>query len=248
MTLRITLLFYLIINSISYAREYNHAIDSLSHIRIDSIILFDDPYIICNAEHEKKGFVPVWRKAYDATSVPTPFNRNADEGIKFLHSSLNVDISELQDFYNTWVPKPDPNIDLTWYVLGDIYFYDEITEKNYIFSPAWGGSYHLPVRLSQLDINQLGLVHKSKLDTCDYYYPFYRDDHGTYSFYIEEGKVVRKCDALLLYEICRWKPEGVGGSFSSFKGFLELIRRQDFYIRSRVENGKRIFETVNNPP
>lgn len=248
MVLKLTLLLFLIVNSISYAREYNHAIDSLSNIRIDSIILFDDPYIICNAEHEKSGFVPIWSKAYDAAGVPISFKRNAYEGVKYLHSSLNIEINELQEFYDTWVPKPDPTIDLTWYVLGDIYFYDRITKKNYIYSPAWGCRYNLPVRLSQLDVNQLGLVDESELDTCDLYYPFYRDDHGTYSFYIEEGQIFKKCDALLLYDICNWKPKGKGGTFSSAKGFLKLLERQDSYIRSRIVDGKRIFETVKNTP
>lgn len=231
-----------------FGRGRNLPIDSLAHISIDSIVVYDDPYIITNGEIEDHGFSPVWLKGFCSTSIPTYFYKKAKDGLQYVHSSINVSEESLQEFYNKWVPKPDPNIDLTRYILGDIYFHDKSSNEKYIYCPAWGGRYNLPVRLSQLDTAKLGGRNRNKLDNSDAYYPFYRDDHGTYFLYKYEDGVYKKCDGLFLYGVLKWDTQASGGTFSSAKGLIKLVDRQKTYTRSRLENRHRIFETVKNTP
>lgn len=244
---KFVLIFYIFVLCCSaIGRGHNIPIDSVTHIQIDSIIVYDTPYVICNAEHENNGFKPVWNKAYDATSNPHLFHHKAHNAMPYLHKSLEIEENKLQKFYDTWVQQPDSSIDLTWYVLGDIYFHDK--ESSYIYSPAWGARYNIPVQLSDLNIDNLGLIDRSELDTCDMYYPFYRDDHGTFSFYILEDGNYKDCKASMIYDILQWDIKALDGTFGNAKRFLEFIKRQKTYTRSRIENGQRIFETIKNTP
>lgn len=248
-TMKLLTLTLLILAFISgYSQKRNLPIDSISHIQIDSIVFYDDPYVISNTVHENNGFKPVWQLAYDATANPLSFGKDAKKAMLYLHESLGIEESGLQNFYNNWIPKPDPNIDLTWYALGDIYFTDKNSQIHYIYSPAWGARYNLPVRLSELDTAKLGVLDRDELDSSDMYYPFYRDDHGTYSLYVYEDNIYKDYKALELYDILKWNHKSSGGTFSSAKGFIKLVDRQETYIRSRLINGNRIFETVKNTP
>lgn len=248
-TMRLTIVtIFLFVFSVCYGKERNLPIDSISHIQIDSIVFYDEPYIISNAVHENNGFKPVWIRAYDAVSNPLAFERDAKKAMPYLHESIGKSELEVQNFFNKWIPKPDPKIDLTWYVLSEIFFTDKITQVHYIYVPAWGARYNLPVWLSQLDTTKLGGYHHSELDSSDIYYPFYRDDHGTYSFYIFEDSTYKNCDGLLMYNVLKWNMQANGGMFKSAKGIIALINRQKTYTRSRLVNGHRIFETVKNTP
>lgn len=246
MKFRIPLLLLVVTTNFAFAQTRNVAVDSLEHIKIDSIVFYDDPYIISNAIHENKGFIPSWKNAFDASSNPLTFERNAKKAMPYMHNSLNASESDLQKFYNTWIQQPDTTIELTTYILCDIYFTDLSSQIHYIYSPAWGERYDLPVRLSELDTSKLGLVYRNELNISDAYYRFYRDDHGTYEFFIFEDNVYKKCDALLLYNILKWDFKSLSGTFNSAKGLINFINRQECYIRSRTEDNQRIFERVKN--
>ena len=232
--------------NICFGMDRNLPIDSLELIVIDSIVVYDDPYLFKNGEIEDYGFSPVWINGFCSTNNPAFFNRDAIKAMDYVHQSLNIEASILQIYYDEWTPNPKVNLAI--YVLGDIYFQDEVSKDKYIVSPIWAAPFNHPVRISQLDINKLGGVHRSKLDSCDTFYPFYQNDHGAFLFYKYENGVYKKCRDSHLYEVLKWELKASGGMFSSAKGFLQLIERQETYIRSRLENGRRIFETVKNTP
>lgn len=247
--MKVQTILFLLFGSVSLCsgQVRNLPIDSLSHIVVDSIVVYDDPYIVTNGEIEKLGFSPVWLKGFCSTSIPTYFNRKAKDGLQYIHNSIKVSEESLQEFYNKWVPKPDPSIDLTTYILGDIFFHDKSSNEKYIYSPAWRARYNSPVRLSRLDVAKLGELNRDKLDSTDAFFPFYRDDHGTYFFYKYEDDVYKKCFDLILVEVLKWDLKSFS-VYSSAKDIINLAGRQKTYVRSRLSNGKRIFEIVKNTP
>ncbi|MDP3441965.1 MAG: LPXTG cell wall anchor domain-containing protein [Ignavibacteria bacterium] len=243
----LTVLFLLLgILNFCFGQGRNLPIDSLVHISVDSIVVYDDPYVITNGEIEYYGFSPVWLKGFCSTNIPTFFKRDASKAMPYVHHSLDIEEFGLQQFYDKWVPNP--NINLAIYILGDIYFHDKINKDMYIMSPIWAAPFNYPVRISQLDTTKLGGNHRVKLDSCDTYYPFYQNDHGAFLFYKYEDGVFKKCRDSYLYEVLRWDLKASGGMFSSAKGFITMVNRQKTYTRSRLVNGHRIFETVKNTP
>ena len=236
-----------ILTNFCSAQERNLPIYSLSHITIDSVVMYDDPFKVTNGELENKGYSPVWLNAFCATAVPTFFDRDAKKALLYIHKSFNLDEAALQSFYDNWVPNPILDIDITIYILGDIYFHDNINNERYIYTPMWGTRYDLPVRLSALDTAFLGTPNKSQLDSIDVFFPFYRNDHKAWFFYILENGVYKKCKDLLLYDVLKWNMKDFSIQ-SSAKELIEIIYSQKNYARSRLENGHRVFETVMNTP
>ncbi|MBS2210451.1 hypothetical protein KEM09_03515 [Carboxylicivirga mesophila] len=245
MKFKFTVILFLVILKWSYCQSRNLPIESIPHISIDSIFLYDDPYIITNGVIEDYSYSPVWLEAFCAITIPTYFNRNVEGAIPYLHSSLEVTKSALQKHYSNWHPSNG----LVIYILGDIYFHDIVTNDKYIKTPIWVTDFNHPVCLSLLDTAKLGQPRNStEIDSCDAYSQFYQNDHGAFFFYKYESHKYKKCRERYLYEVLKWDINAPGGMYKSLKGFIELIEKQDTFTRSRVVNDKRIFETVNNTP
>jgi|GEM_PF-4536919 len=234
--------------NLCFGGDRNIPIDSLTHIAIDSIICYDDPYVITNGKIEELGFSPVWLNGFCSTNIPTFYDRNASKAMPYIHNSLDIEETALQKFYDEWVPKPDQNNDFSIFILGDIYFHNITTNEKYIKSPIWAVPFNQPVRISQLDTTKLGGHNSTKLDSNDVYFSFYQNDHGAFLFYKYENGVYKKCRDSYLYEVLSWDLKASGGMFSSAKGFITTVKNQKTYTRSRLVNGHRIFETVKNMP
>lgn len=218
----------------------NLPIDSIPNIVIDSIIFYDDPFVITEDKIESKGNSPVWIKGFCSTSLPTFFDLDAKKGIKYIHSSIAATEIDLQDFYNKW----KPNDKLTRYMLGDIYFHDNKTNKRYIWTISWAMLNNNSVRLSNLDLSKF----RNRNCENDKYELFYKNDYSSFYFYVKENGVYKKCNDLYLFEVLNWDIRSKGGTFKSGRKFIEFVSRQKKYIRSRIVNSKRIFETVKNTP
>lgn len=228
--------------------------DKLPHIKIDKIVYYETPYTIVRSKPVETIYKPNWYWGYCAGFNPLAFENFVKEAN--IHYALDnqtpeVELEKFEQQFNT---LKEEQFEVPYdYHYGDIYFTDKKTKKQYLMTM----SYRFIKEFQNLDFSKLDtlkfkhpkVLEKGKnfkelsVNEAIVYLPttstYYTLENGTYKL----GNLVNIVTNVL----------GEGNSKSFFKGnrfdeFCVMLRRVPNYIRSRVENGQRFFETVKQTP
>lgn len=227
--------------------------DKLEHIKIDKIVYYETPYTtLCNKPQEE--YQPSWYWGYCAVSYPLAFENYTDDAKFYMTSDLQLSKDELIAYENEFKNiKPEGFKAPYMYYFGEIYFTDKKTTKEYLMTLA----YRLDKPIEQVDF--------SKIDTLKFKIPWdkrKKDLSGKAKdvevlfvlpttskyFSLEDGvykggstinirtNILERGDKDLYFE---------GGRLDKFH---IMLRRAPNFVRSKIVNGERIFETVKYTP
>lgn len=228
--------------------------DKIPNIKIDKIVYYENPYTTLYNKPIETTYKPNWYWGYCASNYPLAFNNFTKEASKYDASDNQSSEQELADYENKFKTLKKEQFTVPYnYYYGEIYFTDKKTKKQYLMTMAYLMSNEYKdldfIKLDSLKFKKRKPIEKGKNiadlepkeiitylpTTCEYYVL----ETGIYKLGNLDNihdNILRQGDHSLFFEGNR------------LDQFYNMLRRAPSYIRSRFENGERIFETVKQTP
>lgn len=215
---------------------------------------YETPYLtLCNKPEEAE-YKPNWYWAYCATNYPPAFSNFASEAIKYYAANNPSSTTELENYERTFKTMNKEDFRLPYiYYFGEIYFTDNKTGEKYIMTM----SYRLNKEYKDLDFAKIDTlkfknrkpIAKGKKITDLSVNEILPHLPTTSEFYSFEDNIYKAGNPSYIYDnILRQGDHNLYFKGDALDQFYVMLRRAPNYIRSRIVNGKRIFETVKQTP
>lgn len=229
-------------------------LDKISHIKIDKIVYYETPYATVRNKPLETTYKPDWYWAYCASSYPLAFNNFAKEANKYFASDFQQSEIELQNYEKDFKEMREDQFETPYeYHYGDIYFTDKKSNKQYLMTLT----YRFIKEFQNLDFVKLDTLRFKNPKVLDRGKSFKELNPNeaiiylptTSSYYTLEDGIYKAADIVNIHK----NVLGEGNTKSFIKGkkfgeFNTMLRRASNYIRSRIESGDRVFETVKQTP
>lgn len=224
--------------------------DELDHIRIDSIVYYEIPYKTVSNKPTENDYKPVWYWGYCALNYPLAFNNYIKEANKFIAKDVQHSEIELEEYYDTFKKmKPEDFRVSHNYYFGEVYFTHLDDNKHYLMILSYNYIDEIPnMDLKNVDTTTYDVKRQTKIDPLDINTllralptakKYYELEDGIYksgNTLNISNDVMKKGDKNLYFE---------GNRIDKFQ---KILRRTQNYTRSRIIEGKRIFEKVEHSP
>jgi len=222
--------------------------DKADHLKVDSIIYYQNPLVLKYDTIQEKNTIPVWFPAYCAEKNPFFFRNYLKEAPAYFQNRLQITDSILKkslDIYNQYSLeeiKPEPYN----YIFAEIWLTSKETDQKVILVISNRILHYIPkMDYDNLDTTLLGKGQPYFESNPDVYHEIYSGFTNTYCFIYEDSLWKFADQMYVIKEIVNKNGVIYYGGIKSFKQF---IKRADSYTRGRIVNGHRIFETVKNTP
>ncbi|WP_281227048.1 hypothetical protein [Flavobacterium aquiphilum] len=251
---RILLLLPVLITAQSNKTTENVYYDKLPHIKIDKIVFYESPYTILYNKPMEINFKPNWYWGYCSSSYPLAFDNFTKEALKYRASDNQSSEQVLEDYEKKFKTLKNEQFRTPYvYYFGEIYFTYRKSKKQYIKTLY----YSFNKEFKNLDFNKIDTLKFKKKKTLEKgkkitdlepnemitYLP------TTSDYYVLEDGIYKWGNLSNIHDnILRQGDHSLFFNGNLFNQFCVMLRRAPSYIRSRVENGKRYFETVKQTP
>ena len=215
-------------------------LDKLPDIKIEKLIFYQNPLFV---EYGKlaDNYTPEWYPAFCANGYYDYFKDNPYNAVKYYHSISGFTKEKLSESIQNVIGGKYSRQDLYpnpyEYIFGEIWFIYKKTNER------------IGIVMGYLPPNKINNF-KFKTDQCENKdisnFPFINMANYVQPFIYEDDLLKRADPPYVFNKVLKNKELIIKGM--TFESFSVLLKNAPTYVRSRLINDKRIFETVKNTP
>lgn len=229
--------------------------DKLDNIKIDRVVYYESPYTMIAHKPIETTYLPSWYWGYCATNYPLAFKNYAAEANAFMLPPKSFSETKLKEYetrFKNLKPKdfPMPYV----YCYSEIYFTDKKTQKQYLAVLAYIFEKESPnMEFNKIDIQKFKVPkdwrYKNSKAESDVFVQVYDAPTVTNYYVLDKDGVYKEGDNVEIRKnVVQNGNSNIMIAENRLDHFQDMLKRAPKYIRSYIENGERIFETVKQTP